>query len=186
VSAPPRVLLDACVLFPPLVRSILIESAATGVFMPLWSARVFEEWRIAVGRKHGVGVEAEVVATQNGLRERFPDSEVSFSPDLEAQISLPDPADAHVLAAAVEGKADLLLTFNLRDFPSRTLEQHGVVATHPDGFLWGLLSDAPEVLSNVVNDALNAADIEVARRRNVLKRAKLPRLAKALDSMAQR
>lgn len=185
MSTSPRVLLDACVLFPPLLRSVLIETAATGAFKPLWSARIFEEWRIAVGRKHGIGVESEVVAAQIGMRERFPESEVSFNPDLEARLVLPDPADAHVLAAAVEGKADVLLTFNLRDFPPRAMEAHGIVATHPDGFLWGLLSDTPNTLTSVVEGALNAADIAIERRRNVLKRAKLPRFAKALDAITE-
>lgn len=178
-----KVLLDACVLFPSLARGILIETAAGGLFEPVWSGRIFDEWRIAVARQHGLDAEAEVVSAQSDLTQRFPNASVEASPDLEAQIRLPDPADVHVLGAAVAGEADILLTFNLRDFPRGTVNPFGIEVLHPDSYLWSMLGDAPEAMSKAALRALDAAGIEPDRRRAAMKRAKLSRFAKALEAI---
>lgn len=47
--------------------------------------------------------------------------------DLIEVLTLPDAGDRHVLAAAIKGRADLIVTTNLKDFP--------VEAQHPDEFL---------------------------------------------------
>ena len=50
-------------------------------------------------------------------------------------LELPDPDDRHVLAAAIKGRADLIVTANLRDFPAGPLSKWGIEAQHPDEFL---------------------------------------------------
>jgi hypothetical protein len=50
-------------------------------------------------------------------------------------LDLPDPDDRHVLAAAIKGRADLIVTSNLRDFPAEKLDRWGIEARHPDKFL---------------------------------------------------
>jgi hypothetical protein len=50
-------------------------------------------------------------------------------------LELPDPDDRHVLAAAIHCGADLILTFNLDDFPEHSLASCGIGACHPDLFL---------------------------------------------------
>ena len=178
-----RVLIDACVLFPPLVRTIVFEVASAGLFSPLWSPRIFDEWRLAVVRKHGIGTEFEVIAAQTLLQQRFPDACVLLDPELEDQILLPDPADVHVLCAAITGQADALMTFNLRDFPQRIAGAHGVHVVHPDGCLWSLLSSHESEVTRAAARALDAGEIDADRRRAVLKRARLPRFAKALEAL---
>lgn len=178
-----QVLIDACVLFPPLVRAIVIEIAKAGIVTPLWSERIFDEWRIAVVRKHGIDVEAEVVASQNALALEFREACVQVDPALEEQITLPDAADAHVLAAAVTGNADVLLTFNLKDFPKATAAQYGIEIAHPDGFLWRLLSEAPQGVQKATLQTFDAAEVPASRQRSVLKRARLSRFGKALEAM---
>jgi excisionase family DNA binding protein len=42
--------------------------------------------------------------------------------------------DRHVLALAVHGDADSIVTFNLRDFPASACEPYGVEAVDPDSF----------------------------------------------------
>ncbi len=176
-----KVFLDACVLFPPLVRSIVLGAAQAGLFEPSWSARVLEEWRRSIAAKQGLDAETAALADAARMRTRFPNAEASANPVLEAEIHLPDPGDAHVLAAAITGKADLLLTFNLRDFPRRTLAGHGLEARHPDGFLWELLGHHPVELNRIVDETLTASQIDQSRGRAVLKRARLSRFGKAWE-----
>ncbi len=178
-----RVFLDACVLYPSLVRGVLLGAAEAGLCAPLWSGRVLDEWRIAVATKLGVAAEDEARAAQAEMATRFPEARVEPAPGAEAAIRLPDPADAHVLAAALAGRADLLLTFNLRDFPRRALAGCRLEARHPDGYLWELLSLSPGLMAEVVAAALAAAGIAPGRARPALKRAQLPRLGKASEAL---
>ena len=178
-----RVFLDACVLFPPLVRSLVLGSADQGLFVPLWSARVLEEWRRAVAAKQGGEAEHLVHLAQAEMRTRHPASLCAADPDLEAGVDLPDPADAHVLAAALAGGAEVLLTFNLKDFPRRTLAGHGIEARHPDGYLWELLSGHERVMFEAVEKCLRDAEIDLLRGRAALKRARLSRFGKAWEAL---
>lgn len=174
----PVVFLDACVLFPALVREIVLGAAARGLFRPRWSARVLDEWLIAIARRHGSAAEDGVRTARSRMQARFPDALLPPRPDLEEHLHLPDPADAHVAAAAAP--ADILLTFNLRDFPARTMSGLAVDVRHPDGFLWELWSHAPEAVEAAVGDGLNTVGIALDDRRAALKRARLSRLGKAL------
>ena len=174
VTAP--VFLDACVLYPPLLRHLLIGTARAGLYRPLWSARVLAEWEIAVARKEGAAAAGTVAADRARLAAAFPGAEIGAAPETEAGLALPDPADAHVLAAAIAGGAGVLLTFNLRDFPARRLAGHGIAPRHPDGFLWELASHAPAVLAPLLARGTGSADPSAQRR--ALKRARLPRLGK--------
>jgi len=54
-------------------------------------------------------------------------------------LHLPDPDDRHVLAAAIRGRADVIVTCNLKDFPAGALKSYGIEAQHPDEFLLNLL-----------------------------------------------
>ncbi|MCL1627323.1 MULTISPECIES: RSP_2648 family PIN domain-containing protein [Roseinatronobacter] len=176
-----RLVLDACVLYPTILREILIGVAEQGGFVPLWSARILGEWQHAAAR---LGPEGAQVASGEIaiLRARWPKAEIPADPVLEARLSLPDPADCHVLAAAILGRADAVVTLNLRDFPTRQME--GMRATSPDDLLMDLwLADSAMVEQAVtqVRDRAQAISGQPRPLRAMLKRAKLPRLGKALD-----
>lgn len=175
----PAVFIDACVLFAGLVRAIVLSAAGRGLLQPCWSARVLDEWRIAAARRYGARTEDAVRVAQAEMRRRFPDALLPAEPELERRLSLPDPADAHVAAAAAG--ADILLTFNLRDFPARRMSGLKLDVRHPDGFLWELWSDAPEAMEAAVRDGLEAVGTAWESRRGALKRARLSRLGKALE-----
>lgn len=174
-----RAVLDACVLYPTVMRGVLEHCAAAGLFVPLWSARILEEWRRAVARSHpeqARAVEAEIAA----LTAAFPAGRVEADAGIEAAIALPDPADAHVLAAAIAGQAAVVVTLNLSDFPSRILARHGIRPCHPDAFLMDLAErDGPVVMAGIeaVTDPMLAAGV-AASHRAILKRASLPRLGR--------
>ncbi len=178
----PVCFLDACVLYPPLVRSILLGAAEAGLFRPRWSRRVLDEWRIAALNRGAA--ETELDRSIVLVEAAFPEAMTVPDPEVEGMVSLPDPADAHVLAGAIAAGAEVLLTFNLRDFPARRLAGHGVAPRHPDGFLWELLSHAPEVMSAVIRSAAGQAGAAApAEIRRALKRARLPRLGKAFEAL---
>ena len=109
-----RVLLDTCVIYPSILRSILLGVANEGLFSPLWSERIIEEWRRAAQRNHN---EAEATIEIALLRVNWPKSQIEIGPENKS-LFLPDENDIHVLQAAIEGNADELLTANLKDFPS--------------------------------------------------------------------
>jgi hypothetical protein len=72
--------------------------------------------------------------TRGEMDRAFPDACVEGYEDRVANLSLPDPGDRHVLAAAIEIEADHIVTFNLDDFPAARLDPHGTEALHPDTF----------------------------------------------------
>ncbi len=175
-----KVLIDACVLYPTILREIVIGLAREGVFEPLWSDRILGEWVRAVaklGPQQVAVAEGEVAM----LRATWPAAEVPV-PEATEQFWLPDPNDIHVLAAAVEARAEIILTLNLKDFPRAELASHGIKAVHPDAFLSGAYAEGAPVAS-VVEAVLNRAETlspEPIDRTKILKRARLPRLRKAL------
>jgi predicted nucleic acid-binding protein len=178
-----RVLIDACVLYPTVLREIVLGVAAAGAFTPLWSARILEEWARAAG-KLGAGGEAVARGEIALLRARWPGAEVMADPATEAPLWLPDPADVHVLAAAIDGRADVLLTLNIRDFPKRALDAQAILLRHPDDFLLEVLGRAPEAVRRTVEAVHAEAERlsgETLSLRALLKRARLPRLGKALS-----
>ena len=183
--ARPVVFLDACVLYAPLVRIILLGAARAGLLTPRWSPRVLDEWRIASARQHDFETEEAIEATRREMAADFPEASVTPEQSVEDDIRLPDAADAHVVAAAVAAGTDILLTFNLRDFPARRLAARGITPRHPDGFLWELIDSEPARMATAIREAGAAAelsDVEAVRR--ALKRAKLPRTAKAWTARA--
>lgn len=176
-----RAVLDANVLFPTILREILCDLAQDGRFTALWSERILEEWRRAalrIGPDAGAVAGAEIAL----LRLRFPDAILPDDGQAAIDLNFPDPADRHVAEAALAGGASLIVTANLRDFPQRLMTGLGLRAIHPDAFLLDLFQDRP---AEVVRAVRAACDKAVAMGgqmtpEQMLKRGRLPRLAKAV------
>ncbi|MGY6705678.1 RSP_2648 family PIN domain-containing protein [Roseinatronobacter sp.] len=177
-----RAVLDACVLYPTVLREILIGVGARGGYTPLWSARILAEWQHAAAR---LGPAGATIATGEiaQLRSLWPMAEIPADPELEARLDLPDAADKHVLATAISAQADCIITLNLKDFPARALHAEGLRAQSPDAFLMALWLERPAIVEQAVHAARTATEAASGRPqplRALLKRAKLPRLGKAL------
>lgn len=129
-------LLDACVLFPVVSRDALLSLAASGLFAAKWSERIEREWTRALERRR-----PDLVGKLQGaiemMRAAIPDWEVPENAvaRIEPCLVLPDPNDAHVLAAAIAGHVDCIVTTNLKDFPAEILTPMGIEAIHPDQFM---------------------------------------------------
>ena len=177
-----KLVLDACVLYPPVLRSILFGTAEAGLYLPLWSDRILEEWARATAK---LGPEAEALARADATlaRAAFPRAGIAPQRGIEARLMLPDENDIHVLATAIAGHADAILTFNAQDFPRHVLAAEGIERRDPDGFLWELWSHHPEA----VGAAIARTHAEAERRagqtlslRALLKRSQVPRLGRAV------
>ncbi len=87
------------------------------------------------------------------MKAALPEAEVANYQALIPTLSLPDPDDRHVLAAAIAGQASVIVTWNLKDFPASDLKPHRVACISPDDFLVGLHSTFPGPLIDCVNRA---------------------------------
>lgn len=127
---------DACVLYPATLRDLLLSLARDGLFHARWSERIQNEWVRSLLKRRPELDAAALRRTCELMAKAVPDSVVhgwqSIEPGLKG---LPDADDRHVLAAAICGHADAIVTFNLGDFPAEALAPFGVEAQHPDDFL---------------------------------------------------
>ena len=171
-----KAVLDACVLFPTVLREILIDAAQAGLYAPVWSRRILDEWRHAADRQ-GLAAGVEIAL----LESRLPAALVAPLGGAEG-LDLPDPADRHVVETALAAGAPVIVTANLRDFPRGALAAVGLGAVHPDEFLRDLYLRAPDAISGAVAATQRRADAAggAMTRKDLLRRARLPRLAKAM------
>lgn len=132
-TAPPEAFCDANVLYPSLLRDLLIRLAIEQRCRLRWSADVNEEWINALVRDRGLprGPLDQTLALMN---RALPGASVTGFRPLIPKLTLPDPDDRHVLAAAIHSGAPHLLTFNLSDFPGQALPARAPQVIHPD--LW--------------------------------------------------
>ncbi|MEE9429156.1 MAG: PIN domain-containing protein [Paracoccaceae bacterium] len=180
-----KYVLDACVLYPTVMREILLGATVAGLVRPLWSDKILEEWARAA-RKRDPEQEAQARGEIAVLRARWPDALVKPAPELQATLYLPDANDTHVLATAITGGARVIVTMNLRDFPKRLLEEFSILARHPDEFLLELYNQEPDIVADLVEQVRREAERLSGHRwpvRKLLKKARLPRLGKALEGI---
>ena len=65
-------------------------------------------------------------------------------------ITLPGPDDRNILAAAIVGRCDAIVTQNLKDFPPEILKPFGIETQHPDDFFRNQLSLAPGLVCSAL------------------------------------
>ena len=147
-----RAFLDANVLYPVSLRNLLMRLALAGLFQALWSSHVHEEWIAAVLRDRPDLSARQLESVRGAMDERSEDSVVTGYESLIPSIILPDPDDRHVLAAAIVGGADVIVTRNLRDFPAECLAPYEIEAQHPDEFIRHLIDLAPVLVVRAVNE----------------------------------
>jgi predicted nucleic acid-binding protein len=127
--------LDACVLYPAPLRDLLMSLAVEGMYGARWTAQVHDEWvRNLIAKRPDLDKQ-KLLRTAALMNEAVEDALVENYQYLIPALDLPDPDDRHVLAAAIVGHADAIVTFNLKDFPEQSLSQHAIEVLHPDDFL---------------------------------------------------
>lgn len=152
-------LLDANVLYPAPLRDFLLCLAEQELYKPKWSAAIQEEWLRNLLQNRPDLKRKWLVKTSAAMNAAFPDAEVYGYEGLIAGLHLPDSNDRHVLAAAICGKADVIITCNTKDFPSAILATFDLEVQHPDEFVLNLIdldgSGCRQALKNQVKSLKN-------------------------------
>ncbi|EEE36613.1 hypothetical protein RKLH11_446 [Rhodobacteraceae bacterium KLH11] len=177
-----KAVLDTCVIYPTVMREMLLGAARLGHFTPVWSARILEEWARAA-RKLGPEGEAQARAEIALIQSRWPNAEHPAKLGVEQRLWLPDAADIHVLATAITSSADVIVTVNARDFPRNLLAEEGLDRRDPDGLLHSIWLSDPDGMTQVASSTLAEANRLSGDQwtiRALMKKARLPRLGKAL------
>ncbi len=132
-----RVVLDANVLFPVVLRDVILELSISGLLRVLWTDQVLAELSRALVRtsRHG---EHSAAALISELKAFFPANFVVGYEHLTHDTHCSDPKDEHVLGAAIHSRADAISTFNMKDFPNDLFERFGIELIHPDLLLTGV------------------------------------------------
>ena len=137
-------LLDANILYSACLRDFLLRLAAEELYRPLWSAQIQDEWtgRLLVDRPDLTKAQTDYTTGQ--MDKYFGDARVIGYGHLVEQVHLPDPDDRHVLAAAMQGGAQRIVTWNLKDFPLDGTLRYAIEAQCPDEFVMELLDASPQ------------------------------------------
>lgn len=170
--------LDTCALFGAYLCDTLLRLAEGGTYRPLWSAGVLDE--LSRNLADGRDLPADAITRRIGEMQRsFPDAEVRGYESL-AEAMTCDPKDRHVLAAAVRGDAEVLVTFNTSDFPAESVERYDITVVHPDDFLLDQLDLYPGATVGALRaqaDAYKSPEMAVEDLLGRLAAAGVPRFA---------
>lgn len=143
-------LYDANVLHPPGLRDLLIRLGQTGLFRARWTEQILDEMvRSILSRRPDLD-EQRLARTRMLMCEAIADCLVTGYEPLVDGLTLPDPDDRHVLAAAIRCSAQVIVTQNLKDFPVDALERFNIEAQGPDQFVLDVINLAPARVAAVV------------------------------------
>ena len=158
------VLLDANVLYPATLRDFLMTLATSGLYSAKWTEQIHDEWIRNLLEKRPDLDAAALTRTRELMNRAVQDCLVTGHELLIEGLVLPDPDDRHVLAAAIRCGAQIIITHNLKDFPSDILDRYGIEAMLPDEFLEFQFGLKPDLV-------IKAAKEQRARLKNPSKTA---------------
>lgn len=180
-------LYDACVLYPAPLRDLLMRLAMTDRFRAKWSNEIHEEWIRNVLADRPDLTRAQLERTRDLMNAHVRDGLVDGYQYLLPSVSLPDPNDRHVFAAAIYARADVIVTFNLKDFPADMLRPFNIEAQHPDEFINHLLdldTAAVVIAAQKCRAGLKTPPKTAEEYLEILERQSLPKTVAALRQWA--
>jgi predicted nucleic acid-binding protein len=133
------VVYDANVLYPSCLRDLLIRVAQAGLVQAKWTDHILDETFDNLVKDRPDLAPDKLARTRQLMCRAVRDCLVTDHEPLIEAVQLPDPADRHVLAAAIKARAQTIVTSNVKDFPTEALRQWNVEAQHPDEFVLDLL-----------------------------------------------
>lgn len=136
-------LLDANVLYSAQLRDILLQLAIDNLYHARWTETIQDEWINALLSNSPSVDRISLLRTRKIMNSSIRDALVRGFEHLIEDIYLPDSQDRHVLAAAIWGHCNVIVTYNLKHFPAETLESHAMRIQSPDEFLVRQLLKSP-------------------------------------------
>ena len=139
------VVLDACVLVPmPLADTLLRLAAGPRLYLPKWSDQIMVEVTRTLQENFGLSPQ-KAMYRESEIRRHFPEAWIDGYEDLIPAMTN-HPKDRHVLAAAARAGVKVIVTYNLKDFPSSSLAPYAITAQGPSAFLKSLYDMAPSAV----------------------------------------
>jgi predicted nucleic acid-binding protein len=150
------VIYDACVLYPAPLRDLLVRLATTGLFRAKWTDAILDECFDAILKDRDDLTRKRLDRTRQLMNAAVRDCLVEGYDDLIDGLSLPDPDDRHVLAAAVRCDAQVIVTWNVSDFPATALARYNIESQDPDEFVLNVIDLGPAAVVRVVHQQAGA------------------------------
>ncbi|MDQ5965277.1 MAG: hypothetical protein QG625_1432 [Cyanobacteriota bacterium erpe_2018_sw_39hr_WHONDRS-SW48-000098_B_bin.30] len=144
----PAVVFDACVLYPAPLRDLLLELAGLSQdkawFRAKWTEEIHSEWILNLLKNRADLTLEQLERTKHLMNRHIDDCLVTNYEHRISGLNLPDKDDRHVLAAAIECGASIIVTANVSDFPQEILMPAGVAPMTADDFIIDLVQTYEE------------------------------------------
>ncbi|MGH8710161.1 MAG: PIN domain-containing protein [Burkholderiales bacterium] len=180
------VVYDSSVLYPAPLRDLLMWLALADLFYAKWTDAIHDEWTRSVLEDRPDLTREKLDRTRQLMNVKVPDAlVVGYEPWIE-RLVLPDVDDRHVLAAAIEAQADVIVTFNLKDFPPPVLNPYQIQAQHPDEFIRDLIEQSSKAVLEAVrnhHDSLQRPPKTKAQYLETLRKQRLQHAAELIERL---
>ncbi|MCG3139122.1 MAG: hypothetical protein HJJLKODD_03000 [Phycisphaerae bacterium] len=181
-------LFDACVLYPAPIRDLLMQLAMTDLFRARWTQQIHEEWINNLLQNRPDLTREQLERTRTLMDSHVRDCLVTNYESLIEGLNLPDPSDRHVLAAAIRSQTHVIVTYNLKHFPTDILAPFGVEAQHPDEFISHLIDLSPGEVCKAVKrqrESLKHPPQTAKQLLETLTKNQLPEAVKRLNEFVE-
>ncbi|MGB7340739.1 MAG: PIN domain-containing protein [Phototrophicaceae bacterium] len=182
-------LLDANVLYPAPLRDVLLQLAVSDIFRARWTRDIHREWIGSLLRNEPHRDREKLQKTRDMMDQATRDALITGYEPLINTLELPDPNDRHILAAAITGYCDVIVTKNLKDFPDNILLEYNLKAQHPDRFLLHHLDNNPTQFCAAiakVRARLKRPSYNVQQYLSILAKQELPTTVALLEQYSDR
>ncbi|MDX2043835.1 MAG: PIN domain-containing protein [Acidobacteriota bacterium] len=176
---------DSCVLYPAPLRDLLVRLARTDLFRARWTDDIHDEWIGNLLEHRPELSAAQLERTRQLMNAAVRDCLVVGYEKRIENLTLPDPDDRHVLAAAIEAEAQVIVTYNLRDFPAGALQPYGLQAQHPDEFILRVIALDPLVVRETIETHQQALKNPPKTPAQYFETLSNQRLVKAVTALSQ-
>ncbi|MCG2615956.1 PIN domain-containing protein [Terrimonas sp. NA20] len=153
-----RATLDACALYSSTARDLLLYFATVKMYKPFWNAEIHKEWIGSLASTRKELNRADLERMSVAMNTDFPDAMISGLSRLIKGLTLPDMQDRHVLATAIVSESDVVVTWNVKDFPKTYLKRFGITAITPDEFLLRMIGGRAGKFEMFVDELVSLSD----------------------------